>query len=80
MSDNNHISLNHMKSGQSGKLVRIDGGQGIHQRLNSLGIREGQNIVKIGAMFMRGPVTIQAGRTRVAIGHGMAKRMIIEPD
>jgi len=69
-----------MQNGQSGTVVEIRGGRFMLNRLGALGIRPGQRITKVSAMFMRGPVTIQLGGSQVAIGFGMARRIIIEPD
>jgi ferrous iron transport protein A len=72
------ITLIQMSSGQSGTVVEIQGGHGLVNRLNALGIRPGKRITKVSSMFMRGPVTIQVDNTKVAIGFGMAKRVIVE--
>ena len=74
------VMLHQMQSGQSGKVVEIQGGHGMVSRLNALGIRPGKRITKVSSMLMRGPVTIQSGSTQVAIGFGMASRMIVELD
>jgi len=44
----------------------------------ALGIRPGKRITKVGSMFMRGPVTVQLDSTQVAIGFGMANKVIVE--
>ncbi len=49
-------------------------------RLNALGIIPGKKITKISAMLMQGPVTIEVDRAQVAIGFGMAKKIIVKPD
>ncbi|GAG67641.1 unnamed protein product [marine sediment metagenome] len=49
-------------------------------RLNALGIMPGKRITKISTMFMRGPVTIEVDRVQVAIGFGMANRIIVKLD
>ena len=72
--------LARMQVGQSGVVVQIQGGHGLVNRLNSLGIRPGKRITKISSMIMRGPVTIQVDRAQVAIGFGMARRIIVELD
>jgi ferrous iron transport protein A len=69
-----------MESGQSGKVVEIQGGQGIINRLNALGVRTGKRVAKVSSMFMRGPVTLQIGNAQIAIGYGMARRILVEPD
>ena len=73
------LTLVHMKNGQRGVVVEIKGGHGIARRLSALGIRPGRKITKVSAMFMRGPVTIQVDNAEVAIGFGMARRVIVEP-
>ena len=78
MPDGKQISLSRMKIGQSGIVVQIQGGHGLINRLSALGIRPGQRVIKVSSMVMRGPVTIQAGNAQVAIGFGMAKRIIVE--
>jgi ferrous iron transport protein A len=72
------ITVRQMRTGQSGKVVQVLGGPGLVNRLNSLGIRPGKRITKVSSVFMRGPVTIQIDRAQVAIGYGMAKKIVIE--
>ena len=67
-----------LKPGESGIIARIDGGLGMVNRLDALGIRSGKKITKLASGFMRGPVTIDLDRSRVAIGFGMANRIMIE--
>lgn len=67
-----------MPAGHSGMVVQIQGGRGLINRLSALGIRPGQRVTKVGSMFMRGPVTIQVGNAQVAIGFGMANKIIVE--
>ena len=77
MPDKKQIPLSRMEAGQSGTVAQIEGGHGMVNRLNALGIRTGKKITKVSSMFMRGPVTIQVGNTQIAIGFGMAKRIIV---
>jgi len=79
MPEGKQIALSRMEAGQSGIVVQIQGGRGLINRLSALGIRPGQRITKVSSMFMRGPVTIQVGTAQVAIGFGMANRIIVEP-
>ena len=72
------ITLRQMRTGQSGIVVQIQGGHGLINRLSALGIRPGQRITKVGSTFMRGPVTIKVGNAQVAIGFGMANKIIVE--
>ncbi len=73
-------SLNDLNPEESGVVHEIRGGQGLINRLNSLGIRTGKKITKVSSMLLHGPVTIQIDRTKVAIGFGMAGKIFIEVD
>jgi len=74
------ITLARMLPGQSGIVVQIQGRSGMVNRLNSLGIRPGKRINKVSSMLMRGPITIEIDRVQVAIGRGMASKIIVNPD
>lgn len=74
------VTLRQMQSGQSGKVAQVQGGHGLVNRLNALGIRPNKRITKVSSMFMRGPVTIQLDNTHIAIGFGMADKIIVELD
>jgi len=72
------VTLRQMDAGQRGTVLRVDGGMGLMSRLSAMGIRPGKKITKISSMLMRGPVTVQVGNTRLAIGFGMASRILVE--
>ena len=72
------INLTQMKRGQSGNVAGIQGGMGVTRRLESMGIRVGNKIVKVSSMFLRGPVTVDVGSTQLSIGYGMASKIIVE--
>lgn len=72
------INLTMMKLGDKGKVKEIIGGKGLIARLEGLGIVPGAEITKVSEQIMRGPVVIKVGNTQVAIGYGMARRVIIE--
>lgn len=75
MPDTQQVSLAQMRVGQRGMVLHIEGGHGMVNRLNMLGIIPGKKITKIGSMFMRGPVTVEVDRAKIALGFGMAKRI-----
>ena len=74
------VTLARLQPGQSGTVVEILGGYRATDRLNALGIRPGKRITKVSSMLMRGPVTVQLGSAQVAIGFGMANKVIIKLD
>jgi len=72
------ISLIDMKPNQSGKIVNLIGGQCMLRNLENMGIRIGAVIKKVNQQFMDGPVVVTQHHTTVAIGCGMAKKIIVE--
>ena len=74
------IDLTKLKSGQKGKIVEMQGGIGLIRRLESRGIRLGKRVTKVSAQFWRGPQIVKVDNSQVAIGFGMARRILIEID
>lgn len=74
------ISVARLGAGQSGIVVQFAGGHGLSQRLQALGVRPGKKITKVSSMFGRGPVTVQIDNTQIAIGYGMADKIIVDID
>ncbi len=72
------ISIVDMNNSETGKIVRLDGGYGIMSKLENMGIKIGSEIKKVSQQFMNGPVVISYGNTRVAVGRGMAQRIMVE--
>ena len=78
--DKEPITLVEMRRGLKGTVLQIKGGHGLVNRLNALGILPGKKVTKVSAMLMKGPVTIEVDRVQLAIGFGMAKKIIVKPD
>jgi ferrous iron transport protein A len=72
-----NVDLTQMKAGQRGQVFVLQGGHGMMAKLEALGIRPGVEIIKISGQLMRGPVIVRVGNTQVAIGFGMARRVIV---
>ena len=72
------VHLTHLSPGKSGIVAEIHGGQGAVRRLEALGLRIGEKITKISAQFFHGPITVQVGQTSLAIGHGLAHKVMVE--
>lgn len=71
-------SLIDMQAGEVAIVAQILGGHSAHRRLESLGVRVGKKIRKVSSLFMRGPVVVGIGKSRVAIGHGIAGKVMVE--
>ncbi len=71
------IDLTQLRPGELGLVETINGGQGVMRKLQSFGIRQGKRIVKVSSHFWRGPQTVEIGTMHIAIGFGMAKKIIV---
>lgn len=80
MSQKVQLTLAQMRTGQSGTIIAILGGRGLLHRLEALGIRPGMKATKISSALFRGPVTLRTNHTQVAIGFGMARKILVEID
>jgi len=74
------MDLTQVKSQTKGIVVKILGGYGMMKKVETLGIRIGCEIEKLSSHMMRGPVIVKIGNTRVAIGYGMAKKIIVKQE
>jgi ferrous iron transport protein A len=74
------LFLSQMKTGQKGVVIQIAGGRGFNSRLAAMGIRIGNEVTKVSSMLMAGPVVVKAGNTEIALGFGMAQKIIVEVD
>ena len=63
--------------GRKAEVIELQGGWGMQRHLSSLGIRPGKIVRKITSQPMGGPIMVEVERARVAIGRGMAARIII---
>ena len=72
------VDLSKMETGEAGTVVSLEGGSHFALRLQNLGIRPGKKITKLSGHFWRGPITVQVDRANVALGFGMASRIMVE--
>ncbi|MDP8314804.1 MAG: FeoA family protein [Candidatus Celaenobacter antarcticus] len=74
----NRIPLIELKKGEKAIIVSHYGGRVFSNRMSSLGLRTNAVIKKISSQLFHGPVTIQVGNSQIALGHGMARRIMVE--
>ena len=74
------ITLDLAKGNQKVKVVDISGGWGIRQRLGCLGIHPGDIITVRRSAIMRGPILISVHGNQVALGRGVARRVLVEAE
>jgi len=71
------VPLAALKPGQKGVVRKIAGGELMARRLAAMNIRPGKLVTKVSAMLMGGPVVISVDGRQLAIGHGMAHKVLV---
>lgn len=72
------IPLSKMGVNKSGIISSLEGGAKFHARLQALNLRIGKRIKKISTNPFRGPIVVEIDRSRLALGHGMANKVMVE--
>ncbi len=72
------IDLTQLQPEEIGIVKEIQGGHGMVRKLQSMGVRPGKKITKVSSHFWRGPQTVEVDNIQIAIGFGMAKKILIE--
>ena len=62
------------------RVIMIDGGQKVRSYLNTLGIHIGDWLTVVERAPFRGPVLIEVNGSRLALGRGIASKVIVEID
>jgi Fe2+ transport system protein FeoA len=72
------VPLTELKTHQKATVVKIQGAPGVLERLNAMGIHPGSVVAKQSGQPMGGPVVVKVGRGHWALGHGLAKKILVE--
>jgi len=72
------ITLLILPSGETAKIIRLEGGREFQRKLASLNLRVGKTITKITAQPFHGPLVVEVANARVTIGRGMAGKIMVE--
>jgi ferrous iron transport protein A len=71
------VTLDMMKKGTRARVVDVMGGHRAAEKLSAQGIVPGMVIEKTGEL-RGGPVLLRVGGAQVALGRGLAKRVLVE--
>ena len=66
--------LTQLGIGETARIMAIGGGRGLRQKLFLRGLIEGK-VVRVVSNY--GPVTVEVNRNIVAIGRGMAHKIVV---
>ena len=74
----NPVQLDQIRPKATLKICEINGGHGLKQKLQVMGIRDGQKRFLGSKQPIRGPLTIKVNEREITIGRGMAKKIMVE--
>lgn len=74
------ITLDSIGENQKIKVVNVSGGWGIRQHLGCLSIHPRNIITVKRSAIMRGPILISVHGNQVALGRGVARRVVVEAE
>ena len=69
------LTLSELPYGALARIISVEGGYGLVQKLSLMGLSEGKIVQVISSTS--GPVIIEIERNVVALGRGMAKRIMV---
>jgi len=71
------MNLSDVQNGKKGKILEMDAGKRLFNRLVSMGINEGNEFTVV-RNNKNGPVVIDVDGSRFAIGRGMAEKILVK--
>jgi len=71
------VALKDLSEGQAAVVRSIEGGGGSHQRLADMGVFAGTRLKVVRG---RGPMIVEVRGHRLVLGHGMVRKIQVEPD
>lgn len=69
--------LERLAAGKSAVIEELAGGHGMSHRLDALGVRPGKIVTKVSKQIMAGPVIVMVNGRQVAMGRGIARRVLV---
>jgi ferrous iron transport protein A len=72
------MTLIQVENGKTVRLVEFQGGRGVNQKLTQLGISPGEQARVLRRAPLGGPVLVEVGGRSIALGRGVASKVIVE--
>lgn len=74
------IALTQLGPDRKARISDIAGGGNLRSKLMHMGVYKGREVTKLSHIGLRGPVVIRVGRGILALGHGVAAKVIVETE
>jgi ferrous iron transport protein A len=72
-------TLDQLRPGARGRIIRMDGEDGLVQRLMEMGLLEGEEVEVVGFAPMGDPMEVRLGDYRLSLRRIEAARVHVEP-
>lgn len=72
------IPLSQLREGMVARIKYLTSGFGLQRKISALGIRIGKNVRVVSSHRFGGPIVVEVEGTRIAIGRGVANKIIVE--
>lgn len=72
------VSLDRIEENRKARVIHIQGGWGIRGRLSDMGVHPGDILTVRRYGALGGPILIEVHGFRVALGRGIASRILVE--
>jgi len=73
------MTLEQLVPGSRARIIDVHGGRGLCRHLEQMGLHRGDILSLKGTGAFRGPVLIEVHGSQIALGRGVARRVIVEP-
>ncbi|MDD3898952.1 MAG: FeoA family protein [Syntrophomonadaceae bacterium] len=73
------MTISELLPGQKATIIKINKGEAARNRLLAMGIIPGTSITILARHPFRGPVTVDLGNNRIAIGQEIARAIEVKP-
>ena len=70
--------LTQLKKNEKAVIKSVQGGTGLRQQLENMGIREGKTISIVEVSPLKGQVVVRNGTMTITIGRGKAEKILVE--
>lgn len=77
--DEGSIALTALAEGEKGVIVKAQGGFGLVRRLAEMGLTPGVEVKLLRKCSFGGPVEIEVRGVALALGHGVAAKVLVKP-
>lgn len=73
------LALGMLRDGDTAIVMDVRGGRGLKRRMADMGLGPGAHIEIVSDSASSGPVIVKVLDTRIAIGRGMSRHIMVRP-